>query len=449
MNRSRRKTRTWEDVIDFLMDIDARYMLRRNKNTIFLCVRDKQTKKQFSLKPVKAYENIDQVLAVARLIEHVGNTDWNFDMPILDQLEFLDNPNLDIEKETPLYSWSDIKEITVDYLDKTQKRSSAKNTKADLNNLINSNTSINWNSIKKWVFQKPIETRPFKNRLDSLEQVRLALSSTNGNEPNFIPKSSLSLLREQHNRENRKLKKYRPNQEFANIRGIPTKEEAENYFDSLDKQFELEKWCLAIQLCYGLRNHEVFHISKVKKRKDIQDADKWIYIPGAWRTKSKNEHYAFPLYPDWIKKYDLLKNFDQMQKSLRSKATMIIKSSKDKTKDIDPKDLNDVGVCINNDYLGEWISKRINKAMPPLLAAIPNKEGLIDNSANKQAITPYDLRHTYAIRLATDPRCSHISIEEAAQAMGHDVATHKKHYQYWISSEEKKKQIMFSTSIPE
>ena len=34
-------------------------------------------------------------------------------MPILDQLEFLDNPNLKIEKETPLYSWSDIKEITV------------------------------------------------------------------------------------------------------------------------------------------------------------------------------------------------------------------------------------------------------------------------------------------------------------------------------------------------
>ena len=74
-------------------------------------------------------------------------------MPILDQLEFLDNPNLKIEKETPLYSWSDIKEITVDYLDKTQKRSSAKNTKADLNNLIKSNIFVNWNSIKKWIFQ--------------------------------------------------------------------------------------------------------------------------------------------------------------------------------------------------------------------------------------------------------------------------------------------------------
>ena len=449
MNIKRRKTRTWEDVINFLVDIDARYMLRRNKNTPFLCIRDKQTKKQFSLKPVKAFENIDRVLAVTRLIEHVGNQDWNFDMPILDQLEFLDNPNFEIEKETPLYSWSDIKEITVDYLDKTQKRSSAKNTKADLNNLINSNVFVNWNSIKKWVFQKPLESRPFKNRLDSLEQIRLALSTINGSEPNFIPKSSLLLLREQHNRENKKLKKYRPDYEFANIRGIPTKEEAEKYFDSLDKQFELEKWCLAIQLCYGLRNHEVFHISKVKKRKDIQDADKWIYIPGAWRTKSKNEHYAFPLYPDWIKKYNLLKNFDMNQRLLRSKATMIIKSSIDKTKDINSKDLNDLGVCVNNDYLGEWIGRRLLKALPPFLASIPNKKGLNDNSANKQAITPYDLRHTYAIRLATDPRCSHISIEDASQSMGHDVATHKKHYQYWISSEEKKKQIMFATSIPQ
>ena len=68
MNRSHRETRTWEDVINFLVDIDARYMLRRNTNTPYLCIRDKETKKQFSLKPLKAFENIDQVLAVARLI---------------------------------------------------------------------------------------------------------------------------------------------------------------------------------------------------------------------------------------------------------------------------------------------------------------------------------------------------------------------------------------------
>ena len=153
MNIKRRKTRTWEDVVDYLVDIDSRYMVRRYTKSPFLSIRDKQTNKQFSLKPVKAFENIDRVLAVTRLIEHVGNQDWNFDMPILDQLEFLDNPNFEIEKETPLYSWSDIKEITVNYLDKTQKRSSAKNTKADLNNLIKSNIFVNWNSIKNGYFK--------------------------------------------------------------------------------------------------------------------------------------------------------------------------------------------------------------------------------------------------------------------------------------------------------
>ena len=59
-----------------------------------------------------------------------------------------------------------------------------------------------------------------------------------------------------------------PIREFGNIRGIPTKEEAETYFDSMPKEFELEKWCLAIQLCYGLRNHELFHIEKIIRQKD-------------------------------------------------------------------------------------------------------------------------------------------------------------------------------------
>ena len=447
MKRSRNKIRDWDDVVGFLMDIDARYMVRRYTKSPFLSIRDKQTKKQYSLKPIKAFKNIDGILAVARLIEHVGNQEWNLDIPILDQLAYLDNPNLEIDKEQPLYSWNDISKITIEYLDKTQKRSSAKNTKADLNNLVNSNTSINWNSIKRWVFEKNVESRPFKNRLDSLEQIRLALSSTNGNEPNFIPKTYLTVLREQHNREARKINKYIPTKEFGNIRGIPTKEEAEQYFDSLDKEFELEKWYLAIQLCYGLRNHELFHIEKVKKN-SVKDSEKWIYIPGGWRTKSKYEHYAFPLYPDWIKKYKLLKNFDSMQKQLRTKASMVIKSTRDKTKNVDPKDLNDVGVCVNNDYLGEWIGRRLLKALPPLLASIPNKKGLTNKSDKKERITAYDLRHTYAIRLATDPRFEQITIEQAAQAMGHDVSTHKKHYQYWISDEEKRKQIMSDISIP-
>ena len=67
----------------------------------------------------------------------------------------------------------------------------------------------------------------------------------------------------------------------------------------MPKEFELEKWCLVIQLCYGLRNHELFHIEKIKRKKDdSKDLEKWIYIPGAWRTKSKKQHYDFPLYSE-------------------------------------------------------------------------------------------------------------------------------------------------------
>ena len=47
MKRSRNKIRDWDDVVGFLMDIDARYIVRRNTNTPFLNVRDKQTTKQF------------------------------------------------------------------------------------------------------------------------------------------------------------------------------------------------------------------------------------------------------------------------------------------------------------------------------------------------------------------------------------------------------------------
>ena len=76
------------------------------------------------------------------------------------------------------------------------------------------------------VFSKAFRDSTIKNRLDSLEQIRLALINTNGNEPNFLKRSNLDLLIEQHKNEVIKAKKYQPNKDFGNIRGIPTKEEA-------------------------------------------------------------------------------------------------------------------------------------------------------------------------------------------------------------------------------
>ena len=88
MNRSRKKIRSWDDIVAYLMDIDSRYMVRRYTKSPFLSIRDKQTKKQYSLKPIKAFD-IDLVMKVARLIDHVGNQEWNLDIPIINQLEYV------------------------------------------------------------------------------------------------------------------------------------------------------------------------------------------------------------------------------------------------------------------------------------------------------------------------------------------------------------------------
>ena len=52
MPRRGLKIRTWDDVIDHLMDINARHMVRKDSKSPYLCVKDKITKKQVSLRPL-------------------------------------------------------------------------------------------------------------------------------------------------------------------------------------------------------------------------------------------------------------------------------------------------------------------------------------------------------------------------------------------------------------
>ena len=449
MPRKTIKPQSWDDCIQKLINNDSRYMIRRSKKTPYLSIRDSLKNKEFSLNPIRAFDNMPEVCKVAELIEHIGDKEWNFGIPIEKQLAYLYDPDIVLEKNSTIYVWENVAEITLEHLIQSQKQTSAKNTKADLNTLKRLNLPFKWDAIKSWIFEKQLETRPFKNRLDSLEQIRLALSNKNGTEPNWIKRSNLDLLREQHNRANKKAIRYQPNKEIGNIRGIPTREEAEKYLDELAPDFLLEQWCLAIQLCYGLRNHELFHISKISdERKEEGIKENWIYVPGEWRTKSKFEHWTFPLYSSWIIRYGLKNNFDAMQTELRTKAKMDISSAVDKSKKWKPGNPNDLGVCQNNDYLGMWISKRLRTVLPPWYASIPDARGVVIDNAERQQIRPYDLRHTYAIRMATDKRCINITEDMTAQAMGHDLKTHRKHYQMWISSKQKQQQIMLKTQSP-
>ena len=80
-------------------------------------------------------------------------------------------------------------------------------------------------------------------------------------------------------------------------------------------------------------------------------------------------------------------------------------------------------------------------------ARIPDARGIENKEDKPQPTRPYDLRHTWAIGLATEKRWANVSDSDADQGMGHDVATHRKHYQRWISSEAIKRKQMEKISL--
>lgn len=129
-----------------------------------------------------------------------------------------------------------------------------------------------------------------------------------------------------------------------------------------------------------------------------------VYVAGEWRTKSKFEHWTFPIFPEWIKKYKLKEDFRTNQDLLRKKAKMNIVSAFDKTKKWKGQDPNDRGVCDNNSYLGNWITEQLRTKLPKFRCRIPDAKGVINKEDKPRDIKPYDLRHTWAITVATDKR---------------------------------------------
>ena len=53
----------------------------------------------------------------------------------------------------------------------------------------------------------------------------------------------------------------------------------------------------------------------------------------------------------------------------------------------------------------------------------------------------------WAITDHTDERFNHVDIAKAADCMGHDVVTHRKHYLKWVGEEQNRKRAM-SLNIP-
>ena len=113
------------------------------------------------------------------------------------------------------------------------------------------------------------------------------------------------------------------------------------------------------------------------------------------------------------------------------------------------------GIGNNNHDLGNYITRNTFgvsynrkekglRILPELLVKSP-----IKNSRQKISVEPYDLRHTWAVFMHTDPRFIAMkSIEECAEAMGHGVDIHKRQYLLWLNKDDLNKTLIKSHKRP-
>ena len=83
-----------------------------------------------------------------------------------------------------------------------------------------------------------------------------------------------------------------------------------------------------------------------------------------------------------------------------------------------------------------------------MVGSVPDADGLPNQEYKEQRITPYDFRHTWAVRMATDERCKGITDKQAAKAMGHSLEVHQRIYQKWVSKTEARKLYMNQINFP-
>ena len=152
------------------------------------------------------------------------------------------------------------------------------------------------------------------------------------------------------------------------------------------------RWRLAYGLMatYGLRNHEVFFCDGHSL---TDGSDQVLRILPTTKT---GEHQSWPFHPEWVERFGLLE-LAQNPKALPMVAT-----------DLKHTTLQQVG---------RRVSEQFRRYELP--------------------ITPYDLRHAWAIRTI------HIGLPDtvAARMMGHSVAIHTRTYHHWITRRDQQQAV--------
>ena len=152
------------------------------------------------------------------------------------------------------------------------------------------------------------------------------------------------------------------------------------------------RWRLAYGLMatYGLRNHEVFFCDGYSL------ADGSDHVLRILPTTKTGEHQSWPFHPEWVERFGLLELADN------PKALPMV------TTDLKHTTLQQVG---------RRVSEQFRRYELP--------------------ITPYDLRHAWAIRTI------HIGLPDtvAARMMGHSVAIHTRTYHHWITRRDQQQAV--------
>jgi hypothetical protein len=423
MSRGRaRRLSPWDTAVAETVARRTRYRLRKVSSSPFIYVRDLRAPpgavKEWSLAPLERGEPA-HVRQVADKILALAEKPWPIEAGGPRRLQ-----------------WGEVVALCEADWDERLKSSSSQQYRSMLRQLVRRGIPCTAEGLRAWALERTPGERPFQWRLDLLGQLRRHLPAE------VLPEAVLLELRGQARRG-------RPGRAsgLEGIRGIPTRAEAEDYLDALNSRFSLERWCLAMQFCYGLRNHELWWCEAITAEAPGITAG-WLLVPGWWRTKSREEHWVWPLFPGWIERYGLAAQQGKAQEELHRRSCPKVVSCRDKSTDWEPGDPADPGLCVNNHRLGTWVTRRLRDYLPPWFARVPDTDGRYQRRDRPQAITPYDLRHAWAVTVATDPAWRHVSDEEAARAMGHSLDVHRRRYQRWIGAAQRRDRAMAAVRLP-
>ena len=148
MGKPRAKIKSWAALVESLGQENTRFMLKRREKRPYLLIIDKHTNTQFSLSPIRAWDNQPEILRVFEFIVELGNAPWPDIKP-----EQIISDDFQPEKIATPYTWKEIKELTRNHCLKKNKGID-NNVGSDLNKLVKISPAFNWQDIKNWLFEK-------------------------------------------------------------------------------------------------------------------------------------------------------------------------------------------------------------------------------------------------------------------------------------------------------